>query len=127
MRVTSKTFSYGGNVALFNDSVTVRDPRGAMTCDLLTVVTGASNQVQRIIAQRNVADDFQRDMRRDFEIQIAAQHAARDVRFALLSERCRQLVEARIRAAFEDGAADIYPLAQQELPSLELEPSPSED
>jgi len=70
-----------------------------------------------IIAQRNVAGNFERNTRADFQSQIAAEHAARDVRLAVLTERCRQLVESRIRAAFEDDAPDlVYRTAQTELP-----------
>ena len=54
MRITARSFSNQTNVSVFNDSVRIEDQRGTIDCDLLTIVTGASNQVQRIIAAGEV-------------------------------------------------------------------------
>jgi lipopolysaccharide export system protein LptA len=54
MTIKAGSFSRGGNIAVFHDDVRIADARGKMSCDLVTIVTGASNQVQRIIAQDQV-------------------------------------------------------------------------
>jgi signal transduction histidine kinase len=70
-----------------------------------------------VIAQRNVAENFETQKYEEFQGQIIEQHAARDVRLAVLGERCRRVVESRIRAAVEDEANDLlYKVAQVELP-----------
>jgi len=61
LRITSATFSHGTNVAVFHESVRVADARGEMGCEVLTVFTGASNQVSRVIAEKGV-----RIMQKDF-------------------------------------------------------------
>ena len=54
IRIYARTFSHQGDVAVFHDQVRVVDDRGELRCQLVTVVTGASNQVQRIVAEGNV-------------------------------------------------------------------------
>jgi lipopolysaccharide transport protein LptA len=52
--IRSETFSRGTNVAVFHQNVRITDARGGMSSELITVVTGSSNQVQRIIAENRV-------------------------------------------------------------------------
>lgn len=54
IKIHSPMFSHQGDVAVFSDHVRVFDDRGELRCRLVTVVTGASNQVQRIIAHGDV-------------------------------------------------------------------------
>ena len=54
VKIHSRMFSHQKDVAVFNDDVRVIDDRGELRCHLVTVVTGASNQVQRIIAEGDV-------------------------------------------------------------------------
>jgi len=68
-------------------------------------------------AQRNVAANVQLDWQREFRAELAALHAAQEVRRAALAERCRVLArKPRIHAALEDNAPDLlYPNARDEL------------
>ena len=68
-------------------------------------------------AQRNVAANVQLDWQREFRAELAALHAAQEVRHAALAERCRVLArKPRIHAALEDNAPDLlYPNARDEL------------
>ena len=68
-------------------------------------------------AQRNVAANVQLDWQREFRVELAALHAAQEVRHAALAERCRVLArKPRIHAALEDNAPDLlYPNARDEL------------
>lgn len=52
--IQSDSFSRGTNVAVFHKDVVITDARGRMTCDLVTIVTAGTNQVQRIIAENHV-------------------------------------------------------------------------
>ena len=54
IKIHSPMFSHQGNIAVFGDRVRVFDDRGELRCRLVTVVTGVSNQVQRIIAEGDV-------------------------------------------------------------------------
>jgi lipopolysaccharide transport protein LptA len=54
VRIESDIFSHGGDVSVFQDNVRVNDGQGLLQCQLVTIYTGASNQVQRIVAQKNV-------------------------------------------------------------------------
>jgi len=54
VRIQSDVFSHGGNVSVFQDHVRVQDGQGSLECQLVTVFTGASNQVQRIVAEKKV-------------------------------------------------------------------------
>jgi lipopolysaccharide export system protein LptA len=54
MRITSATFSHQGNLSVFHEGVKITDARGMIECELLTVVTGATNQLQRMIAENGV-------------------------------------------------------------------------
>jgi lipopolysaccharide transport protein LptA len=55
MTIQAKSLSHAENVAVFQGGVQASDSRGTIDCELLTVVTGASNQVQRIIADKGVS------------------------------------------------------------------------
>jgi len=68
-------------------------------------------------AQSNVAANVQLDWQREFRAELAALHAAQEVRHAALAERCRVLArKPRIHAALEDNAPDLlYPNARDEL------------
>lgn len=54
MEVFSDLLSRQGNVSVFRDRVRVVDSQGELTCAMLTVLSGASNQVQQIVADKNV-------------------------------------------------------------------------
>jgi lipopolysaccharide export system protein LptA len=54
MVITSDSFSHGDNLSVFQGSVRARDDRGSIECALLTIVTGVSNKVERLVAERNV-------------------------------------------------------------------------
>jgi lipopolysaccharide transport protein LptA len=55
MTIRARSLSHAENVAVFQGGVQASDSRGTINCELLTVVTGASNQVQRIIADKGVS------------------------------------------------------------------------
>lgn len=78
MRITADTFSHQRDVSVFHDHVKVVDARGTIDCQMLTVVTGASNQLQRIVAQTNVVMT-QKDMtaegqRADYDVRTGMVH-----------------------------------------------------
>lgn len=52
--IRSYSFSRGTNVAVFHKNVVITDARGRMSCDMVTIVTTGTNQVQRIIAENQV-------------------------------------------------------------------------
>jgi lipopolysaccharide export system protein LptA len=54
MIITSDSFSHGDNLSVFQGSVRAHDDRGSIDCALLTIVTGVSNKVERMVAERNV-------------------------------------------------------------------------
>lgn len=54
MRITASTFSHQRDISVFHEGVKVEDARGQIACQMLTVVTGASNQLQRIVADNDV-------------------------------------------------------------------------
>jgi signal transduction histidine kinase len=70
-----------------------------------------------LFAQHNVAATVKQDFEREFQAEVAALDAGREVRHALLAERCRALARRpRIHAALEDDALDLlYPSARDEL------------
>ena len=84
----------------------------AMMC-LVAVLTS----VGLFLARRNAADEVARDLRREFQGELAALHTAQEVRHAALAERCRALARnPRIHAALEDDALDLlYLSARDEL------------
>lgn len=69
------------------------------------------------VAQRRVAADAGHDLQQSFESDLASLRRAREIRNAVLTERCRFLVRRpRIHAALEDDALDLlYPSAVDEL------------
>jgi len=73
-----------------------------------------------VYAQRNVAANVQREFEREFQGGLASLHAAEEIRYAMLAERCRALARRpRIHAALEDNALDLlYPSARDELADL---------
>jgi len=52
--VRAETFSRGTNVAVFHKNVSVTDARGRMSCEILTLGIGASNQVERVLVENSV-------------------------------------------------------------------------
>ncbi len=94
---------------------------------VVAVVTG----VTLYFAERRAGEEMERNLDRSFRDSLAALHEAREVRLALLTERCRSLARSvRIRAALEESSAeDLYANADIELGGL-LErgpPDPSDD
>lgn len=69
------------------------------------------------LAQRRAAEDAQRDLERDFQLELAALHRLQDLRNAAVADRSAALARnARIHAALEDNALDLlYPSAQEEM------------
>lgn len=70
-----------------------------------------------VLAERNLAAAFSRELERTFAAELGAQRRVQELRQAALAERCRALVrKPRIHAALEDGALDLlYPSAVDEL------------
>ena len=54
MTIHADTFSRGTNVAVFHGDVEVADARGKMSCEMVTIVSAGTNQVQRVIAEGGV-------------------------------------------------------------------------
>jgi lipopolysaccharide export system protein LptA len=54
VQISANNFSHQNNVSVFHDNVQVIDERGKLECGMITVSTGASNQVQRIVAEKEV-------------------------------------------------------------------------
>lgn len=92
----------------------------------MMLVVSAIMAVALYFAQRNVAENVERDMRRAFQSELAGLHRIQEIRYAALAERCRMLVrKPRIHAALEDGALDLlYPVAKDELRDV-IEPVPA--
>ena len=86
----------------------------------MMLVVSASTAFALYFAQRNAAADAERDLRREFQGELAALHHVQEIRLAALVERCRSLAEKpRIHAALEDKALDLlYPSAKDELSDL---------
>jgi lipopolysaccharide export system protein LptA len=82
MRITAGTFSHQRDVSVFHDQVSVADARGTINCQLLTVVTGASNQLQRIVAQTNVVmkqkDMIAEGQRAEYDVRSGLVHLTGD-------------------------------------------------
>lgn len=83
----------------------------------MMLVVSAVTVLALYIAERRLAADVEADIEREFAAQLQALERTRDVRRAMLVERCRSLVKRpRIRAAFEDDALDLlYEAARYEL------------
>jgi signal transduction histidine kinase len=83
---------------------------------VVSVLTGLA----LYFAHRNVAATAERDLRENFQGEIASLHKVQALRHAALSERCRELVlKPRLHAALEDNALDLlYPTAKDELRDL---------
>jgi signal transduction histidine kinase len=79
------------------------------------------------LAERNAAEDAQRDLDRDFQSELARLHAMEELRYAALAERCRNLIDKpRIHAALEDNALDLlYPSAKEELRDIMQSATPA--
>lgn len=82
MRITSGSFSHQRDISVFHESVKVEDARGTIDCQLLTLATGASNQLHRIVAETNVVIT-QKDMtasgdRADFNVRTGLVHLTGD-------------------------------------------------
>ncbi|MBI2512487.1 MAG: HAMP domain-containing histidine kinase [Opitutae bacterium] len=83
----------------------------------MMVVVSVATGLGLLYAQRNLAESVRRAFEREFRSEVAAVHAAQEVRDAALAERCRALAtKPRLRAALEDNALDLlYPSARDEL------------
>jgi len=83
----------------------------------MMLVVSLVTAVVLFFAQRNVSASVQRELERAFEGDLSSLHAAEEIRYAMLAERCRALARRpRIHAALEDGALDLlYPTARDEL------------
>lgn len=81
------------------------------------LVVSAVTVLALSIAERRLAAEVEADIEREFAAQLQALERTREVRRAMLVERCRSLVKRpRIRAAFEDDALDLlYEAARYEL------------
>jgi signal transduction histidine kinase len=86
----------------------------------IMLVVSAVTVLGLYLAQRNVAANVERELRKEFQGQLSALHRLQELRHATLEERCRRLVtNARIHAALEDNALDLlYPSAKDELRDL---------
>ncbi len=76
------------------------------------------------LAQRTLAGNFEGELQREFQGELAAIDRTQELRRVALEERCHGLVRRpRIRAAFEDDALDLlYPNAADELRDLVARP-----
>jgi signal transduction histidine kinase len=83
----------------------------------IMLVVSAVSLLVLYFAQRRLAASFEEELQRSFQSELAALERAREVRHAILVERCRSLVRRpRIQAAFEDNALDVlYDAARYEL------------
>ena len=84
---------------------------------IMLIVSGVT-ALALYFAQRNLAEDVQRDLQREFQFELDALHKVRDLRHVALLDRRRALVRRpRITAALEeDGALDLlYANAEDEL------------
>lgn len=84
------------------------------------VVVAAAAALLLFLMQHNMALAARAGLEREFATELAALHAAEDVRHASLSELSRALArKSRIHAALEDGAPELlYPSARDELLDL---------
>lgn len=100
-------------------STSVAGYRTKLMVAMMVVVSGAT-AIGLLYAQRNVAESVRRDFEREFRAEVAAVHAAQEVRDAALGERSRVLAtKSRLRAALEDNALDLlYPSARDELAGI---------
>jgi signal transduction histidine kinase len=91
---------------------------------MMLVVAGVTG-TGLYFAERNALADAQRDLRRDFQADLAALHSVEEIRYAALAERCRVLVaKPRIHAALEDNALDLlYLSAKDELRDIMQDPA----
>jgi signal transduction histidine kinase len=108
--VSAEAAPAGGEVASF---------RRRVLWAMMVVVSGAAILLLLFI-QRNMAQAARAAFQREFAAELAALHAAEDVRHASLAERSRVLArKSRIHAALEDGAPELlYPSARDELLDL---------
>ncbi len=83
----------------------------------MMLVVSAVTALALYFAQRNLAENVERDLEREFHSELEALHKVREIRQSALNERCRALVrKSRIHAALEDDAQDrLYPSAVDEL------------
>lgn len=83
----------------------------------MMLVVAALTAAGLLLAQRNAAADVERDLRREFQADLAELHGVQEMRHAALAERCRALAQRpRIHAALEDNALDLlYLSARDEL------------
>ncbi len=86
----------------------------------MMLVVSVGTALLLVYAQRDVAANVQREFEREFQGELASLHAAEEIRYAMLAERCRALARRpRIHAALEDNALDLlYPSARDELADM---------
>ncbi len=86
----------------------------------LMLVVSVLTSLGIFVAQRSAAEDAQRDLERDFQLELASLHLLQDMRNAAVADRSNALARnARIHAALEDNALDLlYPSAAEELRDL---------
>ena len=95
----------------------------------MVLVVSAITALALYLAQRNVTVTAERDLRANFQAELAGLHKIEQLRHAALTERCYALAEKpRIHAALEDNALDLlYPSAKDELRDLMEGEEPSSE
>ena len=90
----------------------------------MMLVVSAVTLLALYLAERRLAANVEDDLQREFFTELEALERAREIRDAMLVERCRALVRRpRIRAAFEDDALDLlYDAARYELQDVMTAP-----
>ena len=83
---------------------------------MMLVVSGIT-ALGLYLAQRQLAADTERQLRREFQAEVAALNSVQEMHHAAVAARCRLLAQKpRIHAALEDNALDLlYPNAKDEL------------
>jgi signal transduction histidine kinase len=86
----------------------------------MILVTVLTTGLGLFFVERKVAAETEHDLALSFQAELNALHSAQEIREAVLTERCRNLVRRpRIVAALEDGALDLlYLSAKDELRDL---------
>ncbi len=95
----------------------------------MMLVVSAVTALALYFAQRNLAENVQRDLEREFLSELEALHQVRAIRQSALNERGGALVrKSRIHAALEDDAQDrLYPSAVDELRDIMQRRDPAVD
>jgi signal transduction histidine kinase len=95
----------------------------------MMLVISAVTALALYFAQRQLASDAEKNLKRRFKSELAALHSIQRLRHAALAERCRTLAKnARLHAALEDNAIDLlYPNAKDELRDIMVEEEEDND